>query len=159
MITTAWCSQADLEIALGGPSVLVQLSDRNGSGVANAAVVADYLGSGANYIASKIQIRHSAEALADLDDGAVQLLRDWNKWWSAGVAWDEGAQGQAMPPSLAKMVDRVEAQLEAVRTGKAVLGRSAGSKQAALSQFVGVVDHDPGGHRVSIAGLKSSGFR
>ena len=154
----AFCSAGDLEIALGGPSVLVQLADRDGDGVADPDVVKDYLESGAATVRAAIEVKHAPEAIALLDSDSLRHLRDLNKWWSASVAWLEGSRGAAIPDNIKDQRDWVNQELDRIRTGERRLGRVAGGKQAGISALVGVVDHDPGGHRVSVAGFRK-GFR
>lgn len=154
----AFCVQSDLEIALGGASVLAELADPTGTGTADADTVTDYIESVAGQIRSVIEVKYDPETIANLDADSLRLLRDINKWGSARVAWLEGGRGQAMPQHIADQADRCDGWLTEIRTGERRLGRVAGGKVAAINQPVGILDYDPTASKVSIAGFKL-GFR
>lgn len=154
----AYCSQSDLEIALGGAAVLVQLADPSGTGTADSGIVTDYLDSAAGQIRSVIEVKYDPETIANLDADSRRLLRDINKWQSARIAYLEGGRGQAMPQYIAEQADRCDDWLTQLRTGERRLGRVSGGTVAAINQPVGILDYDPLAQKVSIAGFKR-GFR
>jgi hypothetical protein len=77
---------------------------------------------------------------------------------SARIAYLEGSRGQAIPDRINEQVERVERYVDEIRTGERRLGRVAGGTAAAINQPIGVVDFDPLGSGVSIAGFRR-GFR
>lgn len=157
-MAVAYCTQADLEIALGGPDVLVQLADRDQDGVADPIVVTDYLEGGASELRSAVEVKHDPETIAALDSDSLRRLRDANKWLSARLAYEEGGRGMAMPPQVEAGAARADKFADDLAKGYRRLGRVAGGKVAAINQPVGVVDPDPRGCGVSIHGFKK-GFR
>jgi phage gp36-like protein len=167
----AYCIQSDLETALGGPRVLAQLSDFNGDGVADAAVVTDYLESGAAEVRTAVEVKHDPETIALLDATSLRRLLDANAALSSRIAWEKGGKGAAMPDWTRDRAERADKFLDDLAKGLRRLGRSAGGVQAAVTQarVVGVVDQDPRGDggttssgapagRTSMAGLMK-GFR
>lgn len=155
----AYASQADLEIALGGAAQLVQLADPSSTGSADPAIVEDYLESPAAQIRSIIEVKYEPETIANLDADSQRLLRDINKWLSARVAWIEGGRGQAIPEHVDRQADKVEGWLTEIKTGERRLGRVAGGRAPALTQPVGVVDHDSRSTGVSIQAFRTYGYR
>lgn len=168
---SAYCSQPDLEVALGGPRVLAQLADFNGDGVADSSVVTDYLESGAAEVRTAVEVKHDPEVVAALDSGSLRRLLDANAALSARIAWEKGGKGAAMPDWIKDRATRADKFLDDLATGHRRLGRAAGDSAAAVTQAsaVGVVDHDPDGdggtttsgaraNRLSVAGLMK-GFR
>jgi hypothetical protein len=155
--TNCYCNSTDLEVALGGASILVQLAD-DGSGTAVAATVTDYLESGAALIRSAIEVKYEPEAIAALDANSLRLLRDCNKWLSARIAWLEGGRGQAVPDRVNEQAERVQTMVDELRTGERRLGRISGQTPTAIGQPVGVINPDPLACKVSIAGFRR-GFR
>lgn len=154
----AYCDQGDLELAVGGARELRQLADPNKTGSAQAAIVEDYLETGAAEIRAAAEVKHEPEALSVLDADTLRKFRDVNAALSARTAYTKGARGMAMPDWVEKAAQRADEYLEMLATGRRRLGRAAGGKTAALGQPVGVVDHDPLGQGISVAAFKK-GFR
>jgi phage gp36-like protein len=158
----AYASQADLEIALGGAKKLLQLADYDGTGDLNNANVQaniiDWLEAEAATVRSKTEIKHEPETLASLDSGSLRKLRDVNAALSARAAHEKGAGGMQMPPHIAERAQRAEKFLEDLAAGTARLGRAVNGTAAAVNQPAKVVDFDPRGSGISIAGFKR-GFR
>lgn len=167
----SYAQQADLEIALGGAAVLVQLADFNKDGVADANVVADYLEGGAAEVRSAAEVKHDPETLANLDTPSLKRLIDANAGLSARIAYEKGGRGMAMPDWVRDRAERQDRFVERLARGEARLGRVAGSAGAVTTQAsdTGVVDQDPNGDggtyrsgapasRISVAGLMR-GFR
>jgi hypothetical protein len=154
----SYCSQSDLEIALGSAAVLVELADPNGTGAADSGIVTDYLESGAALVRSVVEVRYDPETISNLDADSLRLLRDCNKWLSARIAWLEGGRGQDIPKRIGEQAERIERVVDEIRTGERRLGRVAGGTQSAINQPVGIVNFDPLATGISIAGFKR-GFR
>ena len=158
----AYCTQADLEVAVGGAENLLQLADFNRSGDITdpgvVAVLSGWMEDEAATIRSKAEVKHSAETLANLDTPSLRKLNDANATLAARTAFEKGAVGQAMPDHLAQRAARIDKYLDDLATGMATLGRASGGGFPALNQPVGVVDYDPQGCGVSITGFKQ-GFR
>jgi hypothetical protein len=87
------------------------------------------------------------------------LLRDINKWIAARVAYLEGGRGLAMPEHVRDQAEKCESWLLELRTGERKLGRVSGGRTAALTQPMGVVDHDARATGVSMTALRRHGFR
>lgn len=154
----AYCDQADLEIALGGADVLVQLADWNDDGVADDNVVTDYLESGASEVRPAVEVKHDPETIANLDAASLRRLRDANAALSARIAYEKGGKGVAMPEWIRDRAERQERFLAYLAQGTRRLGRVAGGNVAALSQPAAIIDPDPNGCGMSITALKK-GFR
>jgi phage gp36-like protein len=165
----AYCTQADLEIAVGGAQVLKQLADPNRSGTTQLSIVVDYLEDGAGEIRAATEIKHDPETLANLDPVSLRRLQDSNTALSARIAYEKGGRGMAMPDYVRERAERADKFLDDLAKGLRRLGRVAGGTVAALSQPVGTVDHDPNGdggedangaptNKITVAGLMQ-GFR
>jgi hypothetical protein len=167
----AYCDQTALEIALGGARVLTQLADLDGDGVADAAVVTDYLESGAAELRTAVEVKHDPETIAALDTTSLRRLSDANAALSARVAWEKGGKGAAMPQWTRERADRADKFADDLAHGRRRLGRAAGQPGAVTTQAsnTGVVDPDPNGDggtnrngvaqkRITMAGLLK-GFR
>lgn len=155
----AYCMQADLEIALGGADVLLQLADPNGLGVLDISIVEDYLESGAAEVRSAVEIKHDPETIANLDSDATRRLRDANASLSARIAYEKGSKGMAMPDRVRERADRTDRWLDLLAEGKRRLGRVAGGATAAINQPAQTVNFDPHNHKTSISSFKKGGFR
>lgn len=171
MPVNAYCSQTDLETALGGPKVLTQLADFDEDGQPDVAVVTDYLESGAAELRTAVEVKHDPEVIANLDTASMRRLIDANAALSARVAWEKGGKGGAMPDWVRDRAERADRFVDALARGERRLGRVAGSNPAAVTQAsnAGTVDFDPRGdggisltgdptNRISIRGLMK-GFR
>lgn len=157
-MAVSYCDQAALEIALGGADVLVQLSDFNRDGTADATVVTDYLESGAAQVRASVEVKHDPEAIAALDADSLRRLRDANASLSAAIAWRKGGRGQGVPVNVLDQVTREERFLSDLRSGAERLGRISGGISAAINQPATVVDYDSDASGISIAAFKR-GFR
>jgi hypothetical protein len=155
----AYCSQSDLEIALGGAYKLVEVADPNGTGSADPATVEDYLESAAGQIRSVVEVQYEPETIASLDADSQRLLRDINKWLSARIACLEGMRGEAIPPHIEQQAEKVEQWLTEIRTRERKLGRVANGRAAVSTHAAGVVDHDPRGTGVSMTAFRTYGYR
>lgn len=156
----AYATQADLEIALGGPAELVKLSDFDQNGVADSAVVDDYLEVGSARVRAAVEVKHEPEAIAALSAASRKLLAEWNVALSARAAWEKGSKGQAVPDRIVERAERALADLDRVAAGTLRLGRVAGGAGAAINQVAtGAVDPDPNGQGMTLTAFRSSGFR
>lgn len=154
----AFCDQTALEYALGGASVLRELADLDGDGTADAAVVTDYLDSGAAEVRAAAEIKHEPETLAALDAPSLRRLADVNAALSARAAYLKGGRGNAMPQFVAEAAARADTFLDQLARGERRLGRVSGGTTAAIGQPIELVDPDENAEGFSIAGLKL-GFR
>lgn len=151
-------TQTDLERALGGASALKELTDWDGDGTADEAVVQSLLDAGGAEVKAAVEVKHDPETIADLDTSSLQLCRDANARLSARIAWERGGRGQAVADHIEAAAQRAERFLDQLARGERRLGRGDGSTAAAINQPVGVVDYDELSQKVSIAGFKL-GFR
>lgn len=154
----AFCSKAELELAVGGAVKLRQLADPDNTGTAVDAIVDDYLETGAAEVRSAAEIKHDPEVLKSLDADSLRRCRDANAALSARTAYVKGGHGQAMPPFVEAAAERADDFLDMLAKGLRRLGRVSGGKSAAINQPCGVVDPDALGSGVSIAGFRR-GFR
>lgn len=154
----AYCTQADLEIAVGGAAVLRELADPNETGSASSTIVDDYLESGAAEVRTAVEVKHDPETIANLDDGSLRRLRDANAALSARIAYTKGGQGNAMPQWVEAAAVRAEEFLDKLATGQRRLGRVADGTEAAINQPAGVVDFDEESSGISVSGFRR-GFR
>lgn len=139
----AFCTQADLEIALGGAKILRELADPNNTGTPDATTVADWLEAGASQIRAAAEIKHDPEVLANLDAPSLTRLKKANARLSARVAYEDGGKGLAMPDQIAKRADWEDEYLEMLAAGRRRLGRAAGGISAAINQpAVGALSYD-----------------
>lgn len=140
----AYCVQSDLETALGGSRILTQLADFNQDDIADAAVVTDYLDSGAAEVRTAVEVKHDPETIATLDTASLRRLVDANAALSARIAWEKGGKGVAMPEWVRDRAERTDKFLDDLATGHRRLGRVAGGTVVAVTQAsgVGVVDFD-----------------
>lgn len=130
----SYAAQTDLEVALGGASVLVDLADYDRDGVADASVVTDYLESGAAEVRTAVEVKHDPETVAALDSASLRRLVDANAALSARIAWEKGGKGMAMPSWVRDRAERTDRFLDALAKGERRLGRVAGGTQAAINQ-------------------------
>lgn len=70
----SFAQQADLELALGGAHVLVQLADPDKTGVAQQSIVNSYLEDGASEVRSAVEVKHDPETLLNLDEPSLRRL-------------------------------------------------------------------------------------
>lgn len=159
----AFATQADLEVAVGGPKKLLQLADFGGVGsLADSgvqAIIVSWLDLGAARVRAAVEVKHEPEVIAALDAESRTLLRGWNADLSARVAYERGTGGQGMPESVGDRAERAERDLDRVAAGSLRLGRSSGGTAAGINQPAGVIDHDPKGTAMSVRGMRYSGFR
>lgn len=154
-----YCTQADLEIAVGGAAVLRQLADPNRTGTPDPLIITDYLESGAAELRTAVEVKHDPETIANLDTDSLRRLRDANAAISARIAYAKGGLGQAMPDYLRDAAERAEKFADQLAIGQRRLGRVADGKAAAINQPATIVDYDPFGQAISITGFRGSGFR
>jgi phage gp36-like protein len=160
----SYATQTNLEVALGGPSILLQLADLSQTGsledAGTQAAITDYLEVGASRVRAAVEVKHEPETIASLDAASRRLLVSWNADLSARVAWEKGGMGQVMPEAVQERADRAIADLDRLAAGTLRLGRVADGTSAGINQEAdGEVDYDSLGIGMSIQGLKNSGFR
>lgn len=149
---TPFCTQADLELAVGGASILVQLLDKNKDNIADASMVFQVLDAASNEMASYIQVTVD---LATLSSPYPLSLVTKTADLAAFYAWRYGADGQSIPDNVLQGREAAVRWGQDVATKRAALGVVP---KAGLDQVVGLRDFDEGGHGISVAGFKR-GFR
>lgn len=168
-----FCTQADVERAIGGAGLFLQLMDPSNSGSVDTQSVQDVLDAGSSEMASYIQL---AVEISGLQSPYPRVLVLKTADMCAYHAFTRGSHGQGTPQNI---VDKYEA---AVRWAKDV-----GQRQATLgvvpkpsldpptelvdSQFGAIpagfsngtndweMQTQPKGGSISIAGFRRSGFR
>lgn len=144
---------AELEVFLGGAHVLRTLCDPNRTGQTDRTIAQSYLLSGTGMVRRRAEVKHDPETLANLDPESAQFLHDAALALAARIAYERGAQGQAMPQRVADLAQREDSNLLELAEGKQRLGRAAGGKVAAINQPAKIVDPDPTGEGISRAGF------
>ncbi len=121
-------TQSQLEYALGGADVLVELTDRTGSGVADTTFVNQVLTDADGEVNGFIAL---AVSLADpAVDTAPEVLR-LTKPLAVYLTWLRGTRAQAMPPEVRQARDDARADLELIsqrRRGLGMLPRATSSQ-------------------------------
>src|SRR5262245_31988129 len=97
-----YCTQADLERALGGAAVLVQLLDKDQDGQADPDAVSDVLDAGSNEVASYIQVMVELSSLRPPYPRALVLK---TADCCAFHAWSRGSERQAAPQNIQSVYD------------------------------------------------------
>jgi hypothetical protein len=146
--TLRFCEQVDLENAVGGARTLVQLLDKDEDGIADANLVEDVLEAGNSDMASRIE---RAVVLASLARPYPSQLIKQSARACAFYAWGQGSENQAMPPMAQKLYDNAIAWANEVGDRKQSLGSVP---RAALDPPAQMIDPDPNGEGISIAGFK-----
>lgn len=148
-----YCSQGDLERALGGAVILRQLLDKLGSNQAAIDFVNQAIDAGSNELASYIQRK--------VDIGSISapyplslVLKSADA--AAFYAWKFGAYGQEIAPNIVQGYDAAVRWAKDVGDGVATLGVTP---KPALDPPSETVDYDPQGEKVSIAAFRKWGFR
>jgi phage gp36-like protein len=157
-----FCTQADLERALGGAQQLSQLLSKSGQpGIPDPALVSQVLDMASAEIASYIQVTVN---LSTLTEPYPPVLVFKTAEAATFYAWRYGAYGQAVPEGVVQAHDKAIAWAQDVANKRATLGAI---DKPGLDQPVGVVDHDAQASRltdrpsrtgISIAAFKL-GFR
>lgn len=134
----AYCTQTDLEYAVGGAPTLVQLLDKDGDGISDAAFVARILNRATAEARSAIEVTTDLTALdlGTIPDSLVFVVANI----AAYYAYLEGTQGQGVPDSIRANYDDALRWLDQVARKERSLGAAP---RPQTSQVVGVVDIDP----------------
>lgn len=150
-------SIAEFEDFLGGAHVLRQLTDPNRRGQPNYITAQTYLDAGCAEVRERLEVKHTPETIANLDTVSAQRTHDAALAMAARIAYERGAQGQAMPPKTAEAAARADSWLNELVEGKRRLGRASQGREASLNQPAKVVDPDPQGASISRAAF-AKGF-
>jgi phage gp36-like protein len=146
-----YCNQADLERALGGANVLVELLDKNEDGVADADHVTDVLDEGSNELASYLQVNIDLSTLIP-PYPRVLVLKAADV--CAFHAWSRGSEHQAAPQNIQALYDAAIRWAGDVGRRRATLGVVP---KPGLDPPAKMVDPDPAGMGISRAGF-AKGF-
>ena len=150
MASGPYCTQTDLELAVGGAAVLAQLLSKSGTGSADANLVAAVIGRATAEVNSAIQVAIAIDTLnPPYPDALVYVTADIGAYF----AYLQGTSGQAMPDSTRQRYDNALRWLDQVARRERTLGVSP---KPATDQDVKQVDTNPDGLRVtrgSLAGL------
>jgi phage gp36-like protein len=141
-------TQAQLEAALGGAPVLVQLLDKDGDGIADAASVTEVLDYSEGEVNSAIQVAVS------LDDAVVatsKVLQQRQLAIAVYWAWQRGTQALAMPDEVRAAYQDALRWLDDVAGGRRTLGISTAP---AGTPNIKKVNIDPDSTRTTRANLK-----
>lgn len=146
-------SIADLERLLGGALVLRTLCDPNRTGQTDLGIAQSYIDAGCAEVRERVEVKHDPEVLDTLDTVSSQRLRDAATALAGRIAYERGAQGQAMPSKVESAAARADAWLVDLADGRRRLGRGSGGTAAALNQPAKLCDPDPSGTGISRAGF------
>lgn len=138
--------QADVELRVGGAARLVQLLDKDGDGVADAALVSACLTQANSEVDAAIQLRHSLPLAS-----TPAILTATEASLAAYYAYQFGSDGQGMPPAVRQMAEDARAFLTDVADGRRTLALAV---KPATDLDVQQIDPDPNGDRVSRTSLK-----
>lgn len=152
MAFTRFCKKADLERAVGGAAVLIELLDKNKDGIADETLVVDCIDAGSNELASYIQ---STVALESLTEPYPLVLIFKSADAAAFYAWVKGSDRQAVPDAVREGYDAAVRWAQDVGLRKATL---AVTPKPTLDPPSGFVDPDPLGMGISITAFRK-GFR
>src|SRR5439155_4243839 len=117
---------ADLERYLGGAKVLRTLADPNKTGQTDLTIAQSYVDGGVAETRERVEVKHDPETIAALDTVSTQRLRDAALALAARIAYERGAQGQAMPQHLGVAAERADTWLEDLAGGTRRRGPSSG---------------------------------
>lgn len=131
-----FCEQSDVERALGGAAVLVELLDKDGDGVADVDLVEQCMDAGSNELASYIGVTVDTDQLVK-PYPLILVLKAADA--SAFYAWRYGISGQVCPDQTIQAHDGAIRWATDVGLKRATLVMAP---KAALDQPVGVVDQD-----------------
>ncbi len=145
----AYCSQTDLEYAVGGAATLVQLLDKDGDGYADTAFVSRILDRATGEAKSAIQVSNDLTVLeaGTIPDSLVYVVANI----AAYYAFLEGTQGQGLPDHIRANYDDALRWLDQVAKKERSLGAVP---RAASDQSVQQVDPDAYGCKVSRRSLR-----
>jgi hypothetical protein len=133
-------TQAMLERGLGGPQVLVQLSDKAGSGAADATFVAEVLAAAEDETNSMIMM---AVSLSDPGLATASLLLRHQTAIAVYLAWVRGAGGQAVPGEVKAAAEEAERVLTLVGERKRGLGLAVRPTAGQIVEQVTKSDDEP----------------
>ena len=148
-----YCQQSDLERAVGGAAILVQLLDKNADNQADCDLVNQAIDAGSNELASYIQRK--------VDIGSISapyplslVLKSADA--AAFYAWKFGAYGQPIAEHIVQGYEASIRWAKDVGDGSATLGVI---QKPVLDPPAKTVDYDPDGSKVSITAFRKWGFR
>lgn len=153
MAFTRFCKKADLERAVGGASVLVELLDKNKDNTADDNLVVDCIDAGCNEIASYIQTTVSLDSLSE-PYPLILVFKSADA--AAFYAWTKGSDRQAVPEPVRDAYDAAIRWAQDVGAKRAAL---AVTPKPALDPPAQMVNPDPHGCRVSVEAFRKSGYR
>jgi phage gp36-like protein len=145
----AYCTQTDLEYAVGGAAILVQLLDKDGDGISDEGYVVRILNRATAEVASAVRISTSLESLelSSYPDALVYTTANI----AAYYAFLEGTSGQGLPQHIRDNYQDSLRWLDQVARRERTLGESP---KVTTDLQVRQVDPDPYSRGVSRAGLK-----
>jgi phage gp36-like protein len=132
-----FCTQADLERALGGAKQLVQLLAKQGANVPDPALVNQVLDAASSEVASYIQV---AVDLGSLSEPFPPVLIFKTASCAAFYAWQYGAYGQAIPDPVVQVHEAAIRWARDVADRRATLGTV---QKPGLDPLAATVDYDP----------------
>lgn len=113
-------TQADLEEAVGGAAVLVQLLDKDGDGVADAGLVQNVIANACGDLDSAIQVRNLLPLVPPYPQAVISNAIKLGMYH----AHLKGTGGQGVPPDIRQLYDQVEVWMERIASGQRSLGAS-----------------------------------
>lgn len=144
----AYCSQSDLENALGGADKLVELLDKDGDGIADTAIVTAILNRASAEVNSAVQVVIDLSNLvAPYPDALIYNTADIGAYY----AYLDGTSGQAVPENVKLRYDNAIKWLDQVATRQRTLGIAS---KPATGLDVQQIDPDADSTKVSRTSLK-----
>lgn len=135
----AYCTQTDLETAVGGSATLVQLLDRDGDGTADSAVVTSVLDRATAEANSAIQVSVDLSTITSpYPDSLIFATANIGAYYS----WLLGSSGQAVPDHIRALYDDALRWLDQVARRERTLGVVP---RETTDQLVTQIDRSPAG--------------
>lgn len=132
-----YCTQADLELAVGGAAVLRDLLDKNNTGSADPNQVTAVLTEATAEVNSAINVAFDITTLvAPYPDALVQ----WTKRIAAYYAYLQSTSGMAMPENIKESYQAAQQWLDKVAHGDRSLGSTV---PPGAEKSMGQVDPNP----------------
>lgn len=148
MTEIAWMTQTELELAVGGAAVLVQLLDKDADGVADTTLVNAILVRANAEVSAAVENQY---ALSAFSSPYPSLLINAAMGLGAYFAWTYGSSEVALPPGIERLYQDSLRLLDQISKRERSIGATP---QPGTNQAVEQIDPDPNGDRVTRTSLR-----
>jgi hypothetical protein len=149
MAEIAWCVQLDLELMLGGAANLIQLTDKDGDGVADAPLVAALLARGNAEASSAVQVQSD---LSSFTAPYPTIVINAAAAITAYYTWLQSTSGVAIPDGAKELYQDALRVLDQIAKRERTLATT--TQPAGTNQAVKQIDPDPLGNRITRDSMK-----